>query len=106
MINKQRLRRLVAPKSIAVFGSRGADFAIRESLAMGFEGPIWSVHPQREQLMGIKCLQSVTDLPQAPDAAYVAAELRPGLSLSIRMPRARIQGCQGPGARPRSRRKS
>jgi len=72
MIDKQRLRRLLAPKSIAVFGSRGADFAIRESLAMGFTGPIWSVHPNRDQLMGIKCLQSTLDLPQAPDAAYVA----------------------------------
>ena len=80
MINKQRLRRLLAPKSIAVFGSRGADFAIRESLAMGFEGPIWSVHPQREQLMGIKCLQSVTDLPQAPDAAYVAVNAESAIS--------------------------
>tara|TARA_B110000503_G_scaffold133358_1_gene210725 strand:- start:6838 stop:8910 length:2073 start_codon:yes stop_codon:yes gene_type:complete len=72
MINKQRLRRLLAPKSIAVFGSRGADFAIRESLAMGFTGPIWSVHPKRDELMGIKCLKSALDLPQAPDAAYVA----------------------------------
>jgi len=72
MINKQRLRRLLAPKSIAVFGSRGADFAIRESLAMGFTGPIWSVHPKRDELMGIKCLKSAADLPQAPDAAYVA----------------------------------
>jgi acyl-CoA synthetase (NDP forming) len=72
MINKQRLRRLLAPKSIAVFGSRGADFAIRESLAMGFTGPIWSVHPKRDELMGIKCLKSAVDLPQAPDAAYVA----------------------------------
>jgi len=72
MINKQRLRRLLAPKSIAVFGSRGADFAIRESLAMGFTGPIWSVHPKRDELMGIKCLKSAVDLPRAPDAAYVA----------------------------------
>ena len=72
MIDKQRLRRLLAPKSIAVFGSRGADFAIRESLAMGFTGPIWSIHPKRKELMGIKCLKSVLDLPQAPDAAYVA----------------------------------
>lgn len=72
MINKQRLRRLLAPKSIAVFGSRGADFTIRESQAMGFAGPIWSVHPKREFLAGIKCLKSISDLPQAPDAAYVA----------------------------------
>lgn len=72
MIDKHRLRRLLAPKSIAVFGSRGADFAIRESLAMGFTGPIWSIHPKRCELMGIKCLKSALALPQAPDAAYVA----------------------------------
>ena len=72
MINKQRLRRLLAPQSIAVFGSRGADFAIRESQAMGFTGPIWSVHPKRSALEGISCLKTAQDLPQAPDAAYVA----------------------------------
>ncbi len=72
MISKQRLRRLLAPQSIAVFGSRGADFAIRESQAMGFTGPIWSVHPKRSELAGISCLKTIQDLPQAPDAAYVA----------------------------------
>lgn len=72
MIDKQRLRRLLAPQSIAVFGSRGADFAIRESQAMGFTGPIWSVHPKRSELAGIACLKEIQDLPQAPDAAYVA----------------------------------
>ena len=80
MIDKQRLRRLLAPQSIAVFGSRGADFAIHESLTMGFSGPIFSVHPQREELMGIKCLKSVPDLPQAPDAAYVAISAESAIS--------------------------
>lgn len=72
MIDKQRLRRLLAQKSIVVFGSRGADFAIRESLTIGFTGPIWSIHPKRKELMGIKCLKSALDLPQAPGAACVA----------------------------------
>jgi len=44
-MNKVNLNRLIAPKSIAVVGNRGADFAIRESKKLGFTGKIWAIHP-------------------------------------------------------------
>ncbi|HCH25060.1 MAG TPA: acyl-CoA synthetase [Oceanospirillaceae bacterium] len=80
-MNKQRLQRLLAPKSIAVFGARGADFAIRESQKLGFAGPIYAVHPKRDELAGLPCLNSPADLPAAPDAAYVAVNAEAAIEI-------------------------
>lgn len=80
-MNKQRLQRLLAPKSIAVFGARGADFAIRESQKLGFEGPIYAVHPKRDELAGLPCLNTPADLPEAPDAAYVAVNAEAAIDI-------------------------
>ena len=71
-MNKVNLNRLIAPKSIAVVGNRGADFAIRESKKLGFTGKIWAVHPTLEAIEGITCYKNVRDLPEAPDATFIA----------------------------------
>ncbi len=72
MINKERFTRMLQPKTIVVFGSRGAGYAIRECQRIGFEGQIWAIHPKRDELEGLPCYRSVADLPGVPDAAYVA----------------------------------
>lgn len=66
------LRRLLAPRSVAFFGGSIAEMSIRRSQDIGFTGEIWPVHPTRSELAGIKCFQSVEDLPGVPDAAYIA----------------------------------
>ncbi|MGE4570177.1 MAG: acetate--CoA ligase family protein [Gammaproteobacteria bacterium] len=71
-MSRTNLKRLISPETIAVFGSRGADCAIRETQKMGFKGKIWAVHPHRETLGGLNCFKSVQDLPGAPDAAFLA----------------------------------
>lgn len=71
-MSQTNLKRLISPKTIAVFGSRGAGFAIRETQKMGFKGEIWAVHPHRETLEGLNCYKSVQDLPGVPDSAFVA----------------------------------
>jgi acyl-CoA synthetase (NDP forming) len=38
---------------------------------MGFGGPIWPVHPSRDQIGGLPCHRSVGDLPEPPDAVFV-----------------------------------
>ncbi|MDP6969275.1 MAG: acetate--CoA ligase family protein [Gammaproteobacteria bacterium] len=77
----QRLQRLLAPKSIAVFGTQGADFAISESQKLGFDGPIYAVHPTRDHLAGLPCYQHTAQLPQAPDAAYVAVNAEAAITI-------------------------
>jgi acyl-CoA synthetase (NDP forming) len=71
-MNKNNLRRLISPKSIAVVGNRGADFAIRESIKLGFDSHIWAIHPTLDSLEGIQCHRNIKDLPEAPDATFIA----------------------------------
>lgn len=80
-MDKQRLQRLMAPKSIAVFGAQGADFAINESQKLGFTGPIYAVHPTREQVAGLTCYQNAAQLPAPPDAAYVAVNAEASIDI-------------------------
>lgn len=65
------LRRLLAPRSIAVVGGAPAERVVRQCLKLGFDGPIWPVHPKRADLAGVPCLPSLDDLPGVPDAVFL-----------------------------------
>ncbi len=65
------LSRLFRPKSIAVFGGWWAENVVTQCQKSGFEGNIWPVHPTRDAINGIPCYRKVTDLPAAPDAAFL-----------------------------------
>ena len=65
------LGRLLQPRSIAVIGGRHAEAVIRQCRRMGFEGPIWPVHPHRDAMLGLPVSRTVAQLPAAPDAAFV-----------------------------------
>jgi acetate---CoA ligase (ADP-forming) len=61
------LRRLLRPRSIAVFGGWQAEGVVRRCAEMGFSGPVWPVHPKKPG-----AFRSVAELPGPPDAAFVA----------------------------------
>lgn len=65
------LHRLLAPRSIAVVGGAPAERVVAQCLKLGFDGPIWPVHPTRGQLAGVPCLTSLHDLPAVPDAVFL-----------------------------------
>ena len=65
------LSRLLRPRSIAVLGGAWAENAVAQCAAMGFEGPVWPVHPTRDAMAGRPCLRSLADLPEPPDAAFL-----------------------------------
>jgi len=67
----ENLRRLLSPKHIAFIGGSDADFSARQC-AQQFDGPVWGVNPNRETLGGVPCYSRVEDLPQAPDAVFLA----------------------------------
>ena len=62
------LRRLLQPRSIAVFGGWQAEGVIRRCAEMGFAGPVWAGASRARP----GALRSVAELPEAPDAAFVA----------------------------------
>ena len=59
------------PRSIAVVGGAPAERVVRQCLKLGFDGPIWPVHPTRAELAGVPCLPSLDDLPGVPDAVFL-----------------------------------
>ncbi|WP_421780169.1 acetate--CoA ligase family protein [Kiloniella litopenaei] len=81
MVSHDNIKRLLNPKTLAVIGGREASEVIRQSRKMGFKGTIWAVNPKREELEGIKCFRSITDLPEAPDAAFVAVPRAPAVEV-------------------------
>jgi len=69
---RQNLERLLNPRHLAIIGGRDAEAAARECARIGYAGKIWPVNPKREKIGGIKCFANVEDLPEAPDAVYLA----------------------------------
>jgi acetyl-CoA synthetase len=65
------LDRLIRPRSIAVFGGKEARRVIEQCDRMGFSGDIWPVHLKLDEVLGRRCYRSVSELPTAPDAAFV-----------------------------------
>ena len=80
-MSRSGLHRLISPKSIAVVGNRGANFAIKESKKLGFDHQIWAVHPTLESLEGIQCYRDIKDLPEAPDATFIAVNAESAIEI-------------------------
>ncbi|MFZ0498159.1 MAG: acetate--CoA ligase family protein [Steroidobacteraceae bacterium] len=67
------LKRLLAPQRIAFIGGQWADAAAAAAQAIGYDGEVWRVHPSRQSSAQRPYFRSVDELPQAPDAAFIAA---------------------------------
>lgn len=72
-MNIAGIKRLLAPRTVALFGSAWADAVDAGGKAIGFSGEVWRVHPKRPSTAGIKYFRSIDELPGAPDASFVAA---------------------------------
>jgi len=66
-----RLDRLLRPRHIAVLGAGWALNVIEQCRKMGFAGPVWPVHPTKDQIGGLKAYARLADLPEPPDAVFV-----------------------------------
>ena len=69
------LRRLIAPKVVAVVGASPAPGSFGErtlSNLSGFAGTLYGVNPKYTEANGVPCFPSVTELPETPDCVIVA----------------------------------
>lgn len=80
-----RFERLLAPKSIAVFGGRWAGSVVQQCLKLGYKGEIWPVHPHHSSVEGLPCFASVEDLPGAPDACFIGVNNESTIDLVERL---------------------
>ena len=66
------LRRLLSPQNVVVIGGGvWGRSVIEQCQKLGFEGKIFAVHATAETLAGVPTYRSVSDLPNAPDAAFI-----------------------------------
>ena len=72
-LRARNLQRLLAPRHAAFIGGKDAAIAAEHCRSLGFGGPVWGVNPHRETLAGEPCFARVEDLPEAPDAVFLAA---------------------------------
>jgi acetyl-CoA synthetase len=67
------IRRLIAPRSIALIGaSAWTDAVAAGNAAIGYQGTVWRVHPTRASTPATTFYRSVAELPGSPDAAFIA----------------------------------
>lgn len=76
MTNIPGLKRLLAPRTIALFGSGWTDAVDASGKVIGFRGEVWRIHPKRPSTADVKYYRSIDELPGAPDASFVAAPAR------------------------------
>ncbi|MBZ0128935.1 MAG: acetate--CoA ligase family protein [Rhodobacteraceae bacterium] len=66
------LGRLLRPNSIAVIGGGAwCRQVIAQCRKMGFQGPIWPVHPTASEVAGLPAFANLADLPGPPDATFI-----------------------------------
>ena len=75
--HRSHIERLLRPRHIAFVGGNSAAEAIEMCEAGGFEGPVWVVNPKHRQVAGRDCFSSVDDLPESPDASFLAVPREP-----------------------------
>ncbi len=69
---RANLQRLLKPRHVALIGGADAVIVAGECARIGFEGPVWPVNPRREEIGGHPCFRSVEELPEPPDAVFLA----------------------------------
>lgn len=69
---RENLKRLFAPRHAAFIGGNSAELAAVQCAKGGFKGEVWGVNPKRDTMAGKPCYAHVEDLPEAPDAVFLA----------------------------------
>ncbi len=76
---RRNLQRLLRPRHVALIGGQDAVTVAGECARIGYEGLIWPVNPKRSEIGGHTCYLSVDDLPEAPDAIFLAIPREPAI---------------------------
>lgn len=72
MARNEKLGRLMAPRHIAFIGGSAMAEAVKRCREGGFKGDVWLVNPIKTEINGEPCFATVKDLPEAPDASFIA----------------------------------
>ena len=70
-MSSYNLKRLLQPKSIALFGGLWIENVANQIKNSNFKGNVWPINPHRKSIAGYKCFQDISDLPGVPDTAFI-----------------------------------
>jgi acetate---CoA ligase (ADP-forming) len=78
-VTPARLKEFFAPRSIAVVGasdtSGWARFLFASAATVGFDGPLIPVHPEHKTVFGRPAVESLRELPEPVDLAFIMVPL-------------------------------
>ncbi|RSN69048.1 CoA-binding protein [Candidatus Korarchaeum cryptofilum] len=65
------------PRSVAIVGASRSEekvghVILRRMVEIGFEGKIYPINPNADEILGIKCYKSISDIPESVDLVVVA----------------------------------
>ncbi|MGG4605336.1 acetate--CoA ligase family protein [Paenalcaligenes sp. Me131] len=89
---KENLRHLMNPSSIVLVGGSSLERPIQNIRHMGYEGKLWVINPHHSTIAGEPCLASLHDLPEVPDAAFIAVNAQVTVEVVQAL---RELGCKG-----------
>jgi acyl-CoA synthetase (NDP forming) len=102
MGSRENIERLLNPQKIAFVGGRDLSIPIDAARTVGYGGEIWVVNPKYPEIGGIATVASIADLPETPDAGYLAVRAELTIQLVAEL---RASGCAGCAAGRSSERK-
>ena len=70
-MSSYNLKRLLQPKSIALFGGLWVENVATQIKNSSFNGDVWPINPRRKFIAGFKCFKDISELPGVPDAAFI-----------------------------------
>ena len=77
-MSSRPIDRLLVPKTVALVGGTWTDAVAKSCQTIGFDGPVWRIHPTRASTPSTHYFRSIDELPEAPDATFLAAPNRDG----------------------------
>lgn len=72
LIWQERLKRMLKPASAVMIGGSNLVPAIAYTRDMGYKGRLYVINPYHDEIAGIPCLNSVDELPEVPELAFVS----------------------------------
>ena len=78
---RKNLERLLRPRHVAYIGGRRTEAGIRGVVESGFAGEVWAVNPKYQSIGDRPCFKSIAELPEPPDASFIAVPREPTIDV-------------------------
>lgn len=69
---RQNFVRLLAPRSMAFIGGKQVEYTLTTLRQQNYAGKVHVVNPKRAEIAGYPCVPTIEDIPDAPDAVFLA----------------------------------